>query len=286
MLASARGDAARAREAAQAAQDVVARGTRISHPGDDPAGAGKMVALQMSSERFAAIQNATAVASDELGAADAALDGVSTALSRARELAVQLGSGGYSDSQRAMGGEEIGYLIGQVVSSLNTRLGNLYLFGGNRDGDAPFTSTGVYLGDDAARQVEVAPGVYQQANVRADVMMGVAAGTDVFGTLQALRTALEGNDTDGVRNVLDALDESINQVATARAQTGASMNALDAASAAARLTSGDDQIRAVKQGEVDIAEAAIQLQATQTALQASLAAAAHSFRISLLDYLG
>jgi flagellar hook-associated protein 3 FlgL len=285
MFAAARADTARAREAAQAAQDAVARGTRIAHPGDDAAGAGAIVALRMSSDRFAAIERATAAASDELAAADAALDGVSSALSRARELAVQLGSGGYSGSQRAMGAQEVGSLIGQIVSALNARVGNRYLFGGTRDAAAPFTDSGAYLGDDAVRQVEVAPGVYQQANVRADLAIGVAGGVDVFATLRSLQAALEANDDAAVRGTLAALDAGIDQVASTRAEAGGAMNALEAASAAARITSGDDEIRAGKQGEVDLAEAAIRLQATQTALQASLAAAAQSFRVSLLDYL-
>jgi flagellar hook-associated protein 3 FlgL len=283
---SARASTAQARDAAQAAQDLVSNGTSIQHPGDDPAGAGLMVAFQMSSDRFAAIQSATAAASDELNAADGALDGVSTALSRARELAVQFANSTYTGAQRAMGAVEVGGLVQQVVSDLNTRFGNRYIFGGNEDGAPPFQSDGTYVGDAGIRQVEVAPGVYQQANVRADVaIQGVGGGTDVLKTLQALQTALTNDDVAGVQGTLDALDASINQVATARAQAGTSMSALDAASSAAKIASGDDKTQASKQGDVDLADAAIQLQATQNALQASLAAAAQSFRVSLLDYL-
>ena len=287
MFESARVSTAQARDAAQAAQETVSRGTRIEHPGDDPAGAGLMVAFGMSSDRLGAISSAAAAASDELSAADGALDGVSTALSRARQLAVQFASAGYTSAQRAMGAQEVGSLTAQIVSDLNTRFGNRYLFGGNADGSEPFAADGSYLGDHADRQVEVAPGVYQQSNVRADVAIhGFGGGTDVLKKLQELQGALEGNDPDAVQGTLAGLDASIDQVAAARAQAGTSMNALDAASAAAKIASGDDKTRAAKQGEVDLTDAAIQLQATQNALQATLSAAAQSFKISLLDYLG
>ncbi len=285
---AARSSAARAREASQAAQEVVSSGTTIEHPGDDPAGAGMMVACSMSSDRLAAIQSATAAASDELNAADGALDGVSTALSRARELAVQFASAGYSAGQRAMGAQEVASLAAQVISDLNTQVGSRYLFGGFQDRKAPFLDDGTYVGDEGARKVEVAPGVYLQVNVRADVAIKGVAGppsVDVLATLQSLRAALTANDPAAVQDTLDALDASIDQVAAARAQVGTGMNTLDAASSAAKIASGDDETRATKQGDVDLADAAIQLQATQNALQASLAAAAQSFRLSILDYL-
>jgi flagellar hook-associated protein 3 FlgL len=284
----------RARDAAQQAQELVSRGTRIQHPGDDPAGSGLMVTFNMSSERFAAISSAAAAASDELSAADGALDGIGTALSRARELAVQLSNSTYSAEQRAGGALEVTSLMTQIVSNLNTRFGNRYLFGGNEDGSPPFDATvdptdptfGNYLGDDGVRQVEIAPGVLQQANVLVGSMSADSADpTSVLKTLQALQAALQANDPAAVQATLDGLDDGIKQVSTARSQAGASMNAFDTATSAAKTASGDDKTRANKQGDVDLVESSIQLQATQTALQASLAATAQSFKLSLLDYL-
>lgn len=285
----ARLDTARAREAAEAAQQRVSTGTRIEHPGDDPAGAGLTVAFRMSSERLGAIQAATAAAADELNAADGALDGVTNALTRARELAVQLANDTYSAADRAAGGQEVAGLFTQVVSDLNLRFGNRYLFGGARDASPPFDAAGTYSGSAgaaAARQVEIAPGVYQDASVRADVaILGAGGGTNVLDALRALQQALDAGDGAAVQRSLDGIDAALRQVAATRAEVGTNADALATASAAAKIAAGDDEVRAAKQGEVDLADAAIQLQAAQNALQASLAASAQGFRASLLDYL-
>jgi flagellar hook-associated protein 3 FlgL len=278
-------DTGRAREAAEQAQRVASRGTRIEHPGDDPAASGLIVTFNMSSQRFAAIASAAGAASDELSTADGALDGVSTALSRARQLAVQFSNSTYSQAQRAGGALEVQGLMSQIISDLNTRSGNRYVFGGTQDGAPPFDASGNYSGSgvDEVRRVEVAPNVFQPASVFVGSLSTDSGG--VLATLATLQAALEANDATAVQATLDDLDAGINQVSTARAQVGVSMNTFDAATSAAKTASGDDKTRAGKLGEVDVIESSIQLQATQTALQASLAATAQGFRLSLVDFL-
>jgi flagellar hook-associated protein 3 FlgL len=287
----------RAREAAQQAVEAASSGMRVQHPGDDPTAAGLVLAHRASGDRFTAIASAAGAASDELAAADSALDGVSTALSRARELAVQLSNSTYSADERHSGAAEVDGLLKQIVSSLNSRTGNRYIFGGSQDDAPPFqydAGTGAvsYVGANDAREIEIAPGVLQQASVRADVALkgvpvaaGSPPGTDVMQTLQDLRDALRADSVGGVQNTLERLGSGVSQVAAARAQAGVSMSTFDTAKAAAKVTSDQETARAGKLAEVDLAKAAIQLQATQTALEASYAATAQSFRLSILSYL-
>lgn len=281
-------DTARAREAAQQAQQLASTGARLTHPSDDPAGAGLLVAFHMDEARFTAIAGAASSASDELSAADAALGDIATSLSRAKELAVQFGSAGHTQDQAAAGALEIGTLISQIVSDLNTRFGSRYLFGGNQDGAAPFDSAGGYHGDLGAagiRRVEIAPGVLQQANVQADAAVGLGGGTDLFQVLHALQSAMQLNDTAAIRGTLDGLDAGIGQIAAARSQGGAFQHAFDTAVTASTNMSDAAKVSAGKVGDADLIESAIQLQATQTALEAALSATAQSFKLSLLDYL-
>jgi flagellar hook-associated protein 3 FlgL len=263
---------------------VASTGTRINHPSEDPAAAGMIPAFQMSGARFAAIGQAAGLASDELSTADGALDSVATAVSRARELAVQFSNSTYTASQRAGGALEVGTIIDQVTSLLNTRFGNRYVFGGTKDDSAPFDPAGNYVGDAGVREVEVAPGVRQQSNV---LVGGMGAGTpgSLMAMLGALKTALTANDVPGVSATLDGLAAGTDAVANTRAQLGASMHAFDTAVTASKVAADGQQSEASKLGEVDLVDASIQLQATQTALQASLSAAAQSFQLSLLNYL-
>jgi flagellar hook-associated protein 3 FlgL len=278
---------ARALENAQSAANAASTGLRVIHPSDDPAAAGLMAAYDLSSARLRAVSQGAAMASDELKAADGALGGIADALSRAKELAVQLSNANYDAVDRTGGAAEVAGLLALVLGQANTRVGNRYIFGGTRDASPPFPSAGTYAGDQSVRQVEVAPGVLSDASVRADVALGVAGtgGTDVVGTLQALQAALAANDQAGVQAQIGNLTQSLSQVSIARSQAGVALDAFSAAESATRMAADDEKTRSSKLGEVDIAQSAIQLASAQQALQASLAVAAQGFKLSLLDYL-
>src|SRR5512137_830182 len=166
-MSSRYGGQARARVERATAQ--AASGMRVVHPGDDPAAAGLLVEGRVAQARLDAIATAAGRASDELTAADGALGSVNDALVRARELAMQLANPTYDASQRTQAAGEVDQLLQQVVSQMNAEVGGRYVFGGNRDGSAPFDAAGAYLGDAGVRQVEIAPGVLSAASVRADV---------------------------------------------------------------------------------------------------------------------
>lgn len=280
-------DTAKAREALEKARELTSTGLKVSHPSDDSAAAGLIVSHGMSRDRLSALSKGAAAAAEELVAADNALGDVSSSLSRIRQLAVQFSSSGYPQSQSSMGAKEVGALYDQIVADLNIRFGNRYLFGGYQDDAPPFdNSTATYLGDAGVRTVEIAPGVTEQANVRADVaIMGSGGGTNVLQTIRDLVTALEANDLTAIQNTLDGLDASINQVSTARSQAGASMNIFDTAVAASQLVADVDTNRIASLSDTDLIESSIQLASAQTALQAALAASAQSFSLSLLNYL-
>jgi flagellar hook-associated protein 3 FlgL len=287
-----------ARSASQARTRVahgmqeVSTGLRVIHPGDDPGVAGLLVQSNVLQDRFEAIGTAAGFADSELTVADTAAQGASNALVRFRELAMQLVNPIYTASQRATAASEAEQIFSQVISHLNTRLGDRYIFAGNRDGTAPFDATGNYLGDTAIRKVEVAPGVLAAASVRADVALkgvdpttGAQTGVDVLATMQALSAALRANDVVAIRATLDPLDTALSQVSALRGQIGDAQNAMTTAVSTSEAALADERIRASALGDVDVTSAATSLAEAQQALQASLAASAGSLRLTLLDYL-
>lgn len=279
-------DTSRARERAEEAMRAASTGSRVDHPSDDPAAAGMIQAFAMSSARLAAVSRNAGMARSEMEAADGALDGIALALTRARELAVQMSQSGYTASGRAGAAGEIGALLSEVVARANTRFGNRWLFGGTRDGGDPFDAAGSYSGDANVRRVEIAPGVLQDASIRADVALkGVGGGVDVFGVLQQLQAALAANDEAAVRSTLTGLDASLDQVALARSEAGLGIDTFTTAESAAKQASSDEKTRGDKLGEVDLIDSSIQLSLSQRALEASLSAAAQGFKLSLLNYL-
>jgi flagellar hook-associated protein 3 FlgL len=277
-------DAGRARDAAQRAQEVASSGSRVLHPSDDPAAAGQITAFQMSSARFTAIGQAAGLASDELGAADTALGSIATSLTRARELAVQFSNSTYTPAQMASASQEVAVIRQQVVASLNSRFGNRYLFGGTLDAAQPFDASGNYQGNGLARTVETAPGVQQQANVLVGDM-GAGTPNGILDVLNQLQNALTAGSPSQVSATLDGLDAGTSRIGVARAQVGADQHAFDTAVSASKVAADAATGQAGKLGDADIIDASIQLQATQTALQASLSAIAQGFKVSLLNYL-
>jgi len=291
------GDAARSRMDQATAR--VSSGTKLVQPGDDPAAAGLVALERIHQGQFDAIATTAGRASDELTAADGALNTVSNALARARELAVQLSNGSYAASDRAAGATEVKGLISTIVSALNTKVGDRYIFGGTRDDAAPFDGivtdasgnvdaalTGAYHGDTLVRQVEIAPGVLQDASVRADVALkGAGGGTDVLATLANLANALSANDPTAVAATLTGLTQGTTQVATARGMAGANMATLDAAVTANQSARDDAQKRIASLADADPIQAASDLAAAEQALQASLTATAQSIQFTLLNKL-
>ena len=65
-------------------------GLRVVHPGDDPAAAGLVTAERMRMQRLDALASSTGRASDEIAAADGALDAVNNALEIANNVGLKV----------------------------------------------------------------------------------------------------------------------------------------------------------------------------------------------------
>jgi flagellar hook-associated protein 3 FlgL len=268
------------------AQGELSSGLRVQSPGDDPQAAGMLVRHRLDMSRMSAIKNGAQRAIDELNTADSALDSVNTSLARAKVLATQFGNDTYSASNRASAAEEVTGLFKQVVGDLNTRFGDRFLFGGFKDRQAPFSDTGAYLGDTGIRQVEVAPGVYDDASVRADIMAkGVGGGVDITQALQDLSQALQANDGDAIRATIGALDTGLNQLSTARSRVGASVNIYTSAVNTSTVQITDEKKIIGQLGDADILDTSSRLSLAQYALNATLTTAAKILDFSLVNLL-
>jgi flagellar hook-associated protein 3 FlgL len=280
-------NAAKSRDKAQTAMEQLSTGMRVVHPGDDPAVAAAMVRGQQAVDRMNAINQNAGRASDEVGAADDALQAMGNVLARAKELAVQLGNDTYSAADRKGAAIEVDSLIRQAVTLMYRDVNGRYIFGGDKDRTSPFDIAGNYTGDTTVRQVEVAPGVLEDASVRADVAVkGVGGGVDLFATLQGLSAALNANNGNGVRASLTDIDTATTQVTNALAKVGSMGDAFATAQTLA-LSTRDATIKTVSsQAEADVIQSSSNLAMANNALNATLTAAAQSFKLSLLDKLG
>lgn len=268
------------------AQGELSSGLRVEKPGDDPQAAGLLVRHKFDQGQTTAIQNGAQSAADELNAADSALGSVSTVLARAQVLATQFGNDTYTATDRAAAANEVDGLYKQVLASLNTRFGDRYILGGYVDNQAPFADDGTYQGDTGVRQVEVAPGVYEDASIRADVTVkGVGGGVDILQALTDLSTALRSNDADAIRASITSMQTGNNQVSAAQSQVGTSVNIFTSTvnTCAAQIT--DEKKVIGELGDADVMDASTRLSLAQYALNATLTAASQTLNFSLVNLL-
>jgi len=276
----------RSRENLAKAQDEVASGTRVQHPGDDPVAASLSVGHTVDKARFAAVGQSAQRAADELNAADTALDGITTVANRAQVIATQFGNDSYSAQDRATASFEVDGLFKEAVSLLNTTYGGRYIFGGFKDNTAPFNGNGAYQGDTNVRNVEVAPGMYQAASLNAnDIVKGGNGGVDLLQTMTDLSKSLQTNDGPGIRAGLDKLNASINQLAAGRTQAGMALDAFQTAVTTSQTAASDEKVKIGKLLDADILDASTRLASAQYALNATLSAAAKTLSMSLADKL-
>jgi flagellar hook-associated protein 3 FlgL len=103
--------------------------------------------------------------------------------------------------------------------------------------------------------------------------------------LQTLKTSLDADDRSSVEGLLNPLDQSLNQIVTARSVVGAKMGRLDIERS--RLAEvGDLMTQMLGETEgTDLAKTVSDLTQQQYVYEASLAASAKMLQPTLLDFL-
>lgn len=277
---------AKAREGFAKATDELSSGLRVQHAWDDPASSAIAITRGLAEQRQTAIDTTLQRTTDELQATDNALDSVNLLLTRSRELAVQLSNDTYSAADRLGTAEEISALRQSLVALSNTEMNGRYIFGGNRDRTPPFSDAGVYSGDSAVRQVEIAPGTWSNASLPGDaVFTGAGGGTDLFATLSALETALRTNDVTSIRNSVTGLDAATSQISVSRSRVGSAAVVMESAAATARMARDQATADIGREIAADPFKSATALAYAERALDAALSATSKSFGPTLLDKL-
>jgi flagellar hook-associated protein 3 FlgL len=107
----------------------------------------------------------------------------------------------------------------------------------------------------------------------------------VFTALLNLQSALTSNDATAAQQAITMLDQSANQVSSARAEMDATMQGLTALQT--RQTTNETSLKSsISQNyDVDFASAASQFTQLQIAYQASLQTSAAAMKMTLFSYL-
>jgi len=166
-------------------QQQVNTGVRVSTGADNPAGAAQIMLLQHGLDRLDNFKAGSDTARRRLGLEENALNKVTDALNRVRELAVEAGGGTLPPESIRGIAVEVRQLLGSLVSTANSQDGEgRYLFSGNRVHSKPFDEIAgalIYNGDQGVRTQRIAENrTVQEADPGFRVFSSIRDGNGTF----------------------------------------------------------------------------------------------------------
>lgn len=154
-------------------------GKKINKPSDDAAGTARALDYKVAIDAGEQYGKNVADASNAIGFAENTLGSVSSALVRAKELALQGANGTQDAASRAVISKEAAQLRDQLLSLANSRFGNGYVFSGFKTDVAAFDASFAYQGDSGTINVMVDRSVMISRNVTGSEAFGYAPAAEV-----------------------------------------------------------------------------------------------------------
>ncbi|MFN8535287.1 MAG: flagellar hook-associated protein FlgL [Dehalococcoidia bacterium] len=264
--------------------EQITSGKRIRKPSDDPTGAAVALGLRARQARLEAQERGRGAAKDWLESTESNLADLSNTLIRVKELSVQAANTTLDQAARGHIAAELDQILDHLVQVGNARIGDRFLFAGDRTDTPPFTRApgpagATYNGTTNGVAMRVDAGVVIDVGITGDRLLSV------FSAIGALSTDLQtpGQEIDPVR--LQAIEDAHDDVLSARASTGAKMNRLEALGERAAEEGLAIAGHLSEVEDTDFVEAVLDFQTRQTVYQAALATGAKVIQPSLLDFL-
>jgi len=138
---------------------------RVAKPSDDPVGNVELLAIRSQNIDAEQYKRNLNFAQTQLGFTENVLEHLTDLLVKAKELAVGQASSIYGPEIRAGVAKEIHQIRQQVVSLGNKRMGNRYIFAGQKVLTRPFDKEGQYLGDTNKMNIEINKDVFVPINI-------------------------------------------------------------------------------------------------------------------------
>jgi len=276
-------------------QERLSTGRRINRPSDDPIGTTKALNLRLLEKQNEQYQRNIEDASSWLNFNDSALGDLQTALIRAKGIGVQGSDDTLNEEDRKALAQEVNQILEHILSMANCKFKGKYIFGGTETTTPPYAATrdgttgeitavaSNPAGLDGEIIREIGPGVTISINISGHDVF--TKDVDIFQTLIDLRDALNGNDPDQVRTLLDNLDTSSDQIIIAQSQVGAKANRVEGALSWLQ----DENLNIVKllsqTEDADMIKEIGDLQQQEVIYQSALALGGRILLPSLIDFI-
>ncbi len=294
---------------------------RVSKPSDDPIGNVELLTIRSQNIDATQYLRNLNFAQTQLSYTENVMEEMTDLLAKAKELAIGQASSIYSPEIRQGVSKEIHQIRQQMLSLANKRMGNRYIFAGQKVLTRPFDQHGVYKGDTNKINIEINKDVYVPINIngqelfsskakkpidKSDVdlspidekinpqieVMRKPASTEpeavpvsIFDELRALENAMLTDNPQVIQGLLERMDESAERVVKFRTDIGALTNTISNAETNIEKTKLLNEAHKSKIEDADVAELFTDLQKEQNILKATYKASSNLMNTSLMDFL-
>ncbi|MFC7400910.1 flagellar hook-associated protein FlgL [Citricoccus sp. GCM10030269] len=266
-------------------QEKAASRQAISRPSDDPVGTRAAITTRADLTRANQYERNLQNADVWLSSIDSALQSGLQIMARVQELALRGANGSTDLAAREANATEVDELRTELLSLANTQAMGRNLFAGTHSGATAY-SPGTPPVWNGAPGATVQRRISDTDSIQVDVPGPQAFGDgqdSVFAALDRLSAALRsGADLSG--NLTD-VESSRQRMTDALTTSGARHATVGRTLETVRGQLTSLEATRIATEEVDLAEAAIDLQMQQVNYQAALAVSAQALQTSLLDYL-
>ncbi len=140
-------------------------GKKINRPSDDPTAISKITSYKLNINEYEQLKKNQDDATSYLEATDTALDGMTNALTRIRELSISSLNDTLSEDDLVAYSREVSQLKSHILGLANTKYLNRYIFSGMLYDSPAFDSTGNYQGDTNYIEVSITPDLKVKENI-------------------------------------------------------------------------------------------------------------------------
>ncbi len=262
------------------ANEIVATGKRITDLSDDPVGLTQALNIRSTLSNIEQLGRNISRGNSYLSASESALTHVEDIISDIKALCVQMASATTGSTQRASAAETVQNMLEEIVSLANTDVGGNYIFSGSKADTAPFSQDGTYNGDDNAFTVKVGKDDTVEVGSDGSVVFG-----NIYGTMTDLKTALETNDVGGIQDAISNLDVDFDHISAKISDVGSRMARMEVKYKIFQDMNFTNADRLSKIEDADMAEAIMDLKASELAYKAALSSSAMVMTLTLVDYI-
>ena len=279
-------------------QERVATEKLINRPSDDPVGMAKVLDYRKTISTIDQYNSNIVSAKNRSEYTNTLLENLQDLLSQAKQVATEYSGGEPDPALKQSAVQQVEGIYDQVFAISNTTYNGSYLFAGHQTDAQPFQPLSdddkynvTYHGDSGTINTIVGEGSLVKINLTGnEVFTGtaVASGTNVFDDLKALRDALETVpfDASAVSSLMDNLAKGVDQVENAAAKQSIMYKRLETTENHWDKFKNSVVDLLSQTEDADLATAIVELQAQETAYEASLETAAKMFnRKTLMDFL-